>query len=134
MKIFVADVAKHGKNNSTDYHWCEDGEILTFGIFQDDTPESISMCGIKTRKYTTNIVVKDMKFGMDFLRELVTESVERSMKCVIDSDGNFTIPMVSKNIEFNINDITKELVSKASRFEDGQKVSCFGREITIKNN
>ena len=134
MKIFVADVAKQGKVTDTDYHWCEDGEILTFGVFQTGSPNDVSMCGIKTRKYTTNIVVKDMKFGIDFLRELITESIERSMKCDVDSDGNFTIHMVSDNIEFNINDITKELVSKASRFEDGQKVSCIGREITIKNN
>lgn len=130
MKIFVADTANQGKVSNTDFHWCENGEILMFSIFQLD--DDISMCGIKTRKYTTNIVVKDIKIDKEFFRELIIESIERSMKCNVGSDGNFTIKY-GIDMTFNIDDIVNEIINKAHSYQDGEKVSCFGRKISIKN-
>jgi hypothetical protein len=131
MKLFVADSRSKGYVNENDYHWCDDNDLLMFGQFQlgNGNPSEVSMCGIQSRKFTTHIVVKDMDIDEEFYRELLTESVEKAMGCVIDRNGNYEIEMGFSH-HFNINDIMNELLEKASHFEDGQKVKCFGRTLS----
>ena len=131
MKVFVADSRPKGYVNEKDYHWCDDNELLMFGQFQlgNGNPSEVSMCGIQSRKFTTHIVVKDMDIDKDFYRELLTESVEKAMCCEIDRNGNYEIEMGFSH-HFNINDIMNELLEKASHFEDGKKVKCFGRTLS----
>lgn len=131
MKIFIADKREKGYNSPTDYHWCDDGDILMFGQFQlNNNPSDISMCGIKSRKFTTHIVIKDIDIDIFFYKELVKESIERSMETYIDENGNYEIDIGGLH-HFNINDIVNELLEKANRFDDGQKVKCFNRTLKL---
>ena len=89
------------------------------------------MCGITSRKFTTHIIIKDLNIDEDFYRELLTKSVEESMKCKIDRKGDYHIDLAwGFHFHFNINDIMNELIEKADQFNDGQKVKCFGRTLT----
>ena len=137
MKVFVAETREKGNNSSTDYHWCDDNDLLMFGQFQlgNGNPSEVAMCGIQSRKFTTHILVKDLKIDEGFYRELITESVEKAMGCSIDRNGDYKIEMGFSH-HFNINDIMNELLEKANQFEDGEKVVCLGRGIltTNKNN
>ncbi len=131
MKVFVAEKREKGGISPTDYHWCDDNDLLMFGQFQigKGNPSEVSMCGIQSRKFTTHILVKDLKINEEFYKELITDSVEKSMGCSIDRDGNYEIEMGFSQ-HFNINDIMKELLKKASCFSDNEKVKCFGRELS----
>lgn len=131
MKVFVADARKKGYNGKTDYHWCDDNDLLMFGQFQlgNGNPSEVAMCGIQSRKFTTHILIKNLKIDKNFYRELITESVEKAMGCNIDRNGNYEIEM-GFSLHFNIDDIIDELLEKASYFEDGQKVKCFGRTLS----
>ena len=131
MKVFIAETKEKGRISSTNFHWCDDKDLLMFGQFQlgNGNPSEVAMHGILSRKYTTNIIVKDLKIDEDFYKELITESIEKSMGCKIDNDGNYNIEMGFKH-KFNVNDIIKELVRKANCFNDGQKVKCNGRTLT----
>ena len=103
-----------------------------FGQFQlgNGNPTEVSMCGIKSRAFTTHIIVKDLKISKNFYRELITASVEKAMDCKIDRNGDYEIVM-GWGFHFNINDIMNELLEKASHFDDEQKVRCFGRTLFI---
>jgi diaminopimelate epimerase len=127
MKVFIADNQNEGKISKNDYHWCNNGEMLMFGQFQigNGNPSEVSMCGIQSRKYTTHILVKDLDISKDFYKEILSQSVEKAMNCVINSDGSYEVEMGFTH-KFNINDIVDELITKASQFEDGQKVRCMG--------
>ena len=131
MKVFVADARKKGKVTPIDYHWCDDNDLLMFGQFQlgNDNPSEVSMCGIKSRAFTTHIIVRDLKISKDFYRELITASVEKAMDCKVDRNGDYNIDM-PWGFHFNINDIMNELLEKASKFDDEQKVRCFGRTLS----
>ncbi len=131
MKVFVAEKRENGYKSPTDYHWCDDNDLLMFGQFQlgNGNPSEVAMCGINSRKFTTHILVKDLNIGKDFYKELITESVENAMGCKIDRNGNYDIE-VGFSMHFNINDIMNELLEKASHFEDNQKVKCFGRTLS----
>ena len=131
MKVFVAEKRGKGYNSPTDYHWCDDNDLLMFGQFQlgNGNPSEVGMCGINSRKFTTHILVKDLNIDKEFYKELITESVESSMDCRIDRNGDYSID-VGFSMHFNINDIMNELLEKASHFEDGQKVKCFGRTLS----
>lgn len=133
MKVFIADTRPRGNISPTDYHWCNDNELLMFGQFQlgNGNPSEVAMCGIESRKFTTHIIVKDMRIDKEFYKELLTASVEKAMGCKIDGNGNYAIDMGFLH-HFNINDIMNELLEKASHFENGQKVKCFGRH-TLNN-
>ena len=133
MKVFIAENIEKGFNTPTDYHWCDTGELLMFGQFQigNGNPSEISMCGIQSRKFTTHIMVKDIKINRDFYMELVTESVEAAMVCTINRDGDYGIEMGFSH-HFNINDIVDELLEKAANFTDGEKVKCLGRTLTSR--
>lgn len=89
------------------------------------------MFGIESRKGTTRITVQDLSISREFYKELITESVEKSMNTVIDRRGNYSIEMGFSH-HFNINDIMNELLQKASVFEDGDEVICFGKNLTKK--
>lgn len=130
MKVFVADDMEKGYNSPTDYHWCDGGDLLMFGQFQlgNGNPSEVAMCGIKSRKFTTHILVKDIKIDKDFYRELLTDSVEKAMNCTIDRNGDYSI-IIAFGFHFNINDIMDELLNKANLFEDGDKVMCVGRTL-----
>ena len=132
MKVFVADSMPRGYVNENDFHWCDDNDLLMFGQFQlgKGNPSEVAMCGIQSRKFTTHILVKDLKIDKDFYRELITESVENAMGCKIDRNGDYEIHMGFSH-HFNINDIMNELLEKASHFEDGQKVKCLGRNLCL---
>lgn len=131
MKVFVAEQTEKGKRSSTDFHWCDDNDLLMFGQFQlgNGNPSEIAMCGIQSRSFTTHIIVKDMKIDEDYYKELITESVEKAMGCSIDRKGNYEIGMGFSH-HFNINGIMKELLEKANCFSDNEKVKCFGRELS----
>jgi len=131
MKVFVADTREKGKVTPIDYHWCDDGDLLMFGQFQTDNVNGseVSMCGIKSRAFTTHILVKDLSITKDFYRELITESIEKAMGCKVDENGNYRVDIAWEFV-FNINDIMNELLEKASQFEDGDKVQCFGRTLS----
>jgi len=131
MKLFVADTREKGNKSPTDYHWCDDSDLLMFGQFQigNGNPSEVGMCGINSRKFTTHILVKDININKEFYKEMITESVEDTMKCKIDGSGDYEIEMGFSH-HFNINDIMNELLEKANKFTDGQKVRCFGRELT----
>lgn len=131
MKVFIADKIEKGYINATDYHWCDDNELLMFGQFQlgNGNPSEVCMFGYDTRKGTTHIIVKDINMDKDFYKELLTESIENSMNCKIDRNGDYTIN-IAWGFHFNINDIINELIEKANQFEDGQKVKCFGRTLS----
>ena len=137
MKVFVAEPKEKGYISPTDYHWCDDNEILMFGQFQiyNRNKIDVSMCGIETRKFTTHIIVKDMNINKDFYKELITESVETSMKTVIGDDGKYKVELNDDfGMEFDINDIMNELIEKASIFDDGQKVKCACRKLSKLEN
>lgn len=53
------------------------------------------------------------------------------MNTVIDRRGNYSIEMGFSH-HFNINDIMNELLQKASVFEHGDEVVCFGKNLTKK--
>ena len=131
MKVFVADMKKRGCVSSTDYHWCDNNDLLMFGQFQlgNGNPSEIYMVGINSRKGTTHIIVKDMNINRDFYRELLAESIEKAMNCKINRNGNYVIDM-AWGFHFNINDIMEELLEKAKPFKNNQKVKCFGRTLT----
>ena len=132
MKVFVAGIREKGNNSSTDYHWCDNNDLLMFGQFQlgNGNPSEIAMCGIQSRKFTTHIIVKDLKIDKVFYKELITESIEKAMNCNIDRDGDYKIKM-GFSMHFNVNDIMDELLEKANYFSDGQSVKCFGRKLSI---
>ena len=131
MKVFVADEVASGYNGKTDYHWCDDNDLLMFGQFQlgNGNPSEVSMCGINSRHFTTHIVVRELNIDMDYYKELITDSVEASMRCKIDRNGDYEIEMGFSH-HFNINDVMTELLDKANQFSDGERVSCFGRKLT----
>ena len=135
MKVFVADIIKKGYISSTDYHWCDDNDLLMFGQFQlgNGNPSEVSMCGVSNRKFTTHIIVKDLDIDKNFYLELLTDSIENAMQCKIDRNGDYEIEM-GWDFHFNVNDIMNDLLEKASKFEDGQKLKCFGRILTCDNN
>ena len=135
MKVFIAESREKGYIESNDgkimnYHWCENGELLMFSHFQlnNGNPSAIGMCGTNSHKFTTYIVVKDLKISKEFYKELLIDSIEKSMNCVIDENGNFGIT-VGFELNFNINTLMNELLDKASKFEDNQQVRCIGREL-----
>lgn len=130
MKLLVADVAEHGYVSPTDYHWCNNGDLLMFGQFQldNDNPSHVAMCGINSRKFTTHILVKNVLISKSFYRELLTDSIEKAMNCKVDANGNFDVK-IAWGFHFNINDIMNELIKKASKFEEGDKLKCFGRTL-----
>ena len=132
MKVFVAGIREKGNNSPTDYHWCDNNDLLMFGQFQlgNGNPSEIAMCGIKSRKFTTHIIIKDLKIDIEFYKELITESIEKAMNCNIDRNGDYKIEM-GFSMHFNVNDIMNELLEKANYFSDGQNVKCFGRKLSI---
>jgi hypothetical protein len=89
------------------------------------------MCGINNRKFTTHIIVKDLNIPKDFYKELLTNSVEKAMNCIIDRNGDYDID-IAWGMHFNINDVMNELLDKANYFNDGDEVQCFGRTLTLK--
>jgi len=133
MKLFVAEKREQGYISETDYHWCKDDDILMFGQFQTEENRKgneVSMCGIQSRKFTTHILVKDLGIPKEFLLELITESVEKAMNCVVNEDGSYVVDLGEGwDMKFNINDILTELTDKAEKFEDGEKVICIGRVL-----
>lgn len=132
MKLFVADKINKGYTSKIDYNWCDNDEILMFGQFQvgNGNPTEVSMCGIKSRKFTTHIIVKDLDVPKDFVLELITESIEQSMNCAVNNDGSYTVELGDGfDMKFNINDTLNELLEKASKFKDSEKVICRGRDV-----
>ena len=134
MKLFVAEKREKGYVSELDYHWCEDDEILMFGEFQTEDNrigKDVSMCGIQSRRFTTHILVKDLDIPKDYILELITESVEKSMNCEVNEDGSYVVELSEAfRCKFNINDTLTELTDKAEKFEVGEKVICRGRVIT----
>ena len=132
MNVFVSDNREQGYIAPDNYHWCDDGDLLMFGMFQTEENRKgneVSMCGINSRKFTTHILVKDIDIKKDFYKELLTKSIEKSMNCEIDEDGNFDVD-IAWGFNFNINEIVDELLGKAEQFEDDDKVKCVGRILT----
>lgn len=133
MKLFIADSRKKGRISDTDYHWCDDDDILMFCEFQTETNrkrDEISMVGIQSRMGTTHIIVKELDIPKEYLLELLIESVEKALECEVNPDGSYIIDTGGgMKIDFNINDRLNELTDKASLFKDGEKVYCVGRVI-----
>lgn len=135
MKVFVADNIKKGYVSETNYMWCDAGEILTFSHFTLDNDNSIdvSMCGIKTHKFTTHIIVKDLNISHSFYKELLIDSIEESFECKVNENGDYIIDL-GFQFKFNINNLIEELIEKANRFENGDKLICKGRNLTKISN
>jgi hypothetical protein len=131
MKVFVSENITKSYNAPDDYHWCDGDELLMFGQFTSETgtPSEVSMCGIKSQKFTTHIVVKDIKITKEFYLELLIESVERSMRCVVGENGDYGVT-VGFDFQFNIYDIMNELLDKADKFDTGDKIRCYGRILS----
>lgn len=110
--------------------WCDDNDLLMFGQFQENDVgvSNFSMCGVNSRKFTTHIVVKDLDITKEFYKELIVGSVEKGMECKIDENGLYTINFFGK-FTFDINIIVEELLEKANKFQDHQKVRCLGTEL-----
>lgn len=134
MKVFVAEEREQSYISSTDYHWSHNNELLMFGQFQlgNGNPSEVSMCGIGSRKLTTHIIIKDLNISKEYYKELITGSVELAMDCIVDNEGNYEIDMGGVH-KFNINIIICDLLKQASKFYDGEKVKCFGLELTSIN-
>ena len=136
MKLFIAEDREQGYISDFDYHWCDSEELLMFGQFQTEENRKgneVSMVGIQSRKFTTHILVKDLDIPRDFFTELVVESVERAMDCVVDELGNYIVDFGEGwGFDFNVNDMVDELIEKASNFEHGDKLICKGRKIWKK--
>lgn len=137
MKLFVAETLEKGYYDVDNYHWCDDDDLLMFGMFQTDDnrkENEYSMCGINSRKFTTHILVKDVKIDHEFFVELVSDSVAKAMNTTIDENGNFGVNFGDDwNMIFNINDIVDELISKVNLFECGDKLKCVGKVLTKIN-
>lgn len=135
MKLFIADDKEIGFVSDTDYHWCDNGDILMFGQFQTEDNRKgneVSMCGINSRKFTTHIVVKELAIERSFLYELVKESVEKAMECKVDENDKYSIYVSNAphGFLFDVNLLLDELIEKANKFNDGDKVRCVGRKLT----
>lgn len=133
MKLFVAEKRNKGYISETNYHWCDNDDILIFGEFQTDdinNPKDVSMCGIASRAYTTHILVKDINIPYYYLFELIKDSTEKSMECYVNTEGDYIVDLGEFKAKFNIHDRIKELTEKANKFNDGDKVICRGRTIT----
>ena len=117
MKVFVAEPGEIGKVNNTDYKWCEDKELLMFGMFQlgNGNPSEISMCGFDTRKFTTHITVKDLDLSRIVYENFYKNSVNTISKSKIDSES--------------LKELVDELLEKAAVFENNEKVTCEGRTL-----
>ena len=61
MKLFVAEDRKKSFVSDTNYNWCDKGEILLFGHFAKGG--AVSMYGIQSKAFTTNILVKELEIG-----------------------------------------------------------------------
>jgi len=135
MKLFISEKSEQGYVSEVDCHWCNDYEILRFGLFQTEDNRKgteVSMCGVQSSKFTTHILVKDLDISKEFLSELIIDSFEKSMKCVVNNDGSFKVNLGEGwEMDFNINDILSELISKAEVFDDGDKVICRGRILNL---
>ena len=138
MKVFVAsDSQEKGSFSDNSYHWCESGEILMFGLFQIEEDKDVnnnSMCGIQSRKFTTFIEVKNLKISKEFYRELIKESIETSFETKIDDKGNFQVDFTSSKYKnpvfaFNIHVLIEELIEKARKFKNGDKIRVENRDV-----
>jgi len=131
MKVFIADRRKRERISKIDYHWCDDNDLLMFGQFQGDkeNPSEVGMCGIKSRRFTTHIYIKEIEIDKTFYKEMIIDSIEHSMNCSIDEDGDYGVEVGFQH-QFNVNNIIEELLEKANKFSDGQKVTCLGRILT----
>lgn len=60
MKVFIAEKRDKGNISTTDYHWCDDNDLLMFGQFQLENGNSseVAMCGIQSRKFTTHMLAR----------------------------------------------------------------------------
>jgi hypothetical protein len=124
MKFFVADIAPFGQRSDEDFHWVKSGEILIYPFFQKHNDNSL--LGISSLKFTTHITVKTIDIPEQFFKELVYTS--------------FCEMQEKKELEFSeieeINNICKDLLEKASCFNDGDKVVVYGKRFFLvhKNN
>ena len=96
MKVFIADTKPKGYISSTDYHWCDDNDLLMFGQFQLDKPHN------ETPTYITNT------FGNDNNKILLFNNLPKTPKI---SEKHFILNTQKndKFISFNyISDILKD--------------------------
>lgn len=130
MKLFVAESRPIGRISDTAYHWTYNGEILMFQTFKGDPNKNISMCGIRSQKFTTFIQVKELDVSPEFVYELMTEAVEKSKQCVVEDDGKYTVGLGEGwDMTFNLKVQFMELVMLAAKFEDGQQVALKDGKI-----
>ncbi len=131
MKLFVAEDRKKSFVSDTNYNWCDKGEILLFGHFAKGG--AVSMYGIQSKAFTTNILVKELDIHNSFLIELIKISVEDAMECIVNTDGSYVVSFGDGwDFDFNIFAIVDELIKKAEIFKEGEKVICRGRTIQLK--
>ncbi len=130
MKLFAAEDREKSFVSDTNYNWCDKGEILLFGHFTKGN--AVSMYGIQSKAFTTNILVKELDIHNSFLIELVKISVEDAMECIVTTDGSYVVSFGDGwDFDFNINSIVDELIKKAEIFKEGEKVICIGRTLYL---
>ena len=141
MKVFIPLNDIKGYISDFKYNWCNPDEILMFGQFvSSDTksPKDVYLTGIETRKCTTHFTVKDLNISFQFLKELLTNSIEKAWKTSVSENGDYNIQLSTNcgqlvNMPFNINNDIQELLIKASRFKEGEVLVCLGRTILKEN-
>lgn len=131
MKVFVAgNVGIKGRVTNQEYHWCEDGEILVFSQIKG-ADDDISMCGIDSRTFTTHIVVKELNISIEYYRELITDSTDKAVSDLLKFCKELNVKPFNSELGLNLDEMIDELIDKASKFIDGDKVKCLGRNLSI---
>lgn len=132
MKVFLQNNnGVIGFVSETCYNWCIAGELLYMSPFQlQSNPSAVSLTGITSKKYTTEIIVKDLDITRQFFKELVSDCIQQCFNCdIIDDEFEVTIGFA---LRFNINKICDDILDLANQFNDGDIVECRGRNIFLK--
>ena len=132
MKIFTATAQTQG-TRSDDFFFCQEGEIVHFGVFRCSTEKLQrrcgcyrSMVGLVTSKATTTFKVEDMNLRIDDLAKMVYSHWERggwitAHKPIADELGPFTMAHAKR--------IAEELEIAALPFDVGSICECAGLQI-----
>jgi hypothetical protein len=139
MKLFVAPCPV-GFISENYYNNCISDELLRFSIYQILEPCSTksqicSMVGIDSLNRTTEILVRDLKIEMYFLKELLLESFYKEYPNMEYRNGEANISFGEAGIQysFHIADLAEMLASKASFFPSGAMVGVKGRNFRLAN-
>ena len=127
MKILLAKRIK--KPLPTDYFFAKDGEMVMFGLFQTTKKSDISLRGVQTGKFSTTMEVKNVNMDKDMHYNILKESIERTFKVKVKTDGIFRVEVVRTEFKFDLREIQNELIKKSNKFAEGDIIRCKGRKL-----